>query len=96
MGKCKHVWLGHVLKHESLLHDIIKGRMREKATRGRTRMHLLSDPMKGKYVALRRIAEDRKDWQKLIRTGSHTPASQQITNTDDMCHRQQMGWVICK
>jgi len=42
-------------------------------------MHLLSDLMKGKYVALVRTAEDRKDWQKLLRAGSHTPASQQIT-----------------
>jgi len=26
--KCKHVvWLGHVLRHESLLHDIIEGKM---------------------------------------------------------------------
>jgi len=42
-------------------------------------MHLLSSLMKGKYVALKRIGEDRKEWQKLIRAGSHTPASQQIT-----------------
>jgi len=39
-------------------------------------MHLLSDLMKGKYVALKRTAEDRKKLQKLLRTGSHTPASQ--------------------
>jgi len=26
--KRKHMWLGHVLKHESLLHDIIEGRMK--------------------------------------------------------------------
>jgi len=63
------MWLGHVLRHESLLHDIIEGRMR-----GRKRMHLLSDLMKGKYVALKRMAEDRKEWQKLLRGGS-----QQIT-----------------
>jgi len=43
--KCKHVWLGHVLR---LLHDIIEGRMRVKATRGRKRMHQLSDLMKQK------------------------------------------------
>jgi len=42
-------------------------------------MHLLSDLMKGKYVALKRTAEVRKGWQKLLRAGSHTPASQQIT-----------------
>ena len=53
-------WLGHVLRRESLLHDIIEGRMRGKGTRGRKRMHLLSNLMKGKYVALKRMAEDRK------------------------------------
>jgi len=42
-------------------------------------MHLLSDVMKGEYVALKRTAEDRKDWQKSLRAGSHTTASQQIT-----------------
>ena len=67
-----------LLKHESLLHDIIEGRMRGKAIRGRKGRHLLSDLMKGKYVALKRIAEDRKEWQKLKRAGSHTSASQQI------------------
>jgi len=40
------MWLGHVLRNESLLHDIIEGRMRGKATKGRKRMHLLSDLMK--------------------------------------------------
>ena len=34
--------------------------------------------MKGNYVALKRTAEDRNEWQKLKRAGSHTPASQQI------------------
>jgi len=42
-------------------------------------MHLLSDLMKGKYLALKRTAEDRKEWQTLKRAGSHTPAYQQIT-----------------
>jgi len=53
--------------------------MKGKATRGRKEMHLLSDLMKAKYVALKKTAVDRKDWQKFIRAGSHTPASQQIT-----------------
>jgi len=50
-----------------------------KATQGRKIMHPLSDLMKGKYVALKKTVEDRKEWQKLLRAGSHTPASQQIT-----------------
>ena len=59
----------------SLLHDTIKGTMMGKAIRGRKRMHLLSDLMNGKYVALKRAAEDyRKDWQKLFTAGSHAPA----------------------
>ena len=41
--------------------------MRGKAARGRRRMHLPSDLMKGKYVALKGIAGDRKEWQKLLR-----------------------------
>jgi len=62
------VWSVHVLRHESSLHDIIEGKMRGKATRGRKRMHLLSDSdlMKGKDVALKRTAEDRKEWQKSL------------------------------
>ena len=39
--------------------------MKGKPTQGRKRMHLLSDLMKGKYVALKRTAEDRKEGQKL-------------------------------
>jgi len=42
-------------------------------------MDLLSNLIKRKYVPLKRTAEDRKEWQKLSRAGSHTPASQQIT-----------------
>ena len=46
--------------------------MRGKTTRGSKRMHLLSDLMNGKYVTLKTTAEDRKEWQKLFRVGSHT------------------------
>jgi len=31
----KHRWIGHVLRHDGLLHEIIEGRMRDKPTRGR-------------------------------------------------------------
>jgi len=42
-------------------------------------MHLLSDLTKGKYVTFKMTAEDRQEWQKMLRARSHTPASQQIT-----------------
>jgi len=57
-----------VLRHESLLHDITEGRMRGKATKGRKRMHVLSDLMKGKYVAHKRTTVNRKDWQKFFKS----------------------------
>ena len=61
------MWFRHVQTRESLLHDIIEGRIRGKAIRCGKRMHLLSDLIKGKNVALKRTAEDRKEWQKLLR-----------------------------
>jgi len=53
--------------------------MRGKAKGGRKRMHLLNQLMNEKYVALKRTAKDRKEWQKLLRAESNSPASQQIT-----------------
>jgi len=42
--------------------DVIdEGRVSGEATRGKRRTHLLSDLMKGKYVTIRRRAEDRKE-----------------------------------
>ena len=34
----QHHWIGHILRHESLLLDIIKGRMKGRHTRGRRRL----------------------------------------------------------
>ena len=44
----KHRWLGHVLRHGNLLHDIVEGKMVGKATRGWKRMELLHDMMEGR------------------------------------------------
>ena len=44
----KHRWLGHVLRHDNLLHDIIEGKILGKATCGRKRMELLHDMMEGR------------------------------------------------
>jgi len=71
------MWFGHVLRHESLLHDIIEGRMRG-------RLHEVEKnapaerPDERKYVALKSTAEGRREWQRLLIAGSHTPASSQI------------------
>jgi len=49
-------WLGH----ESLLHDVIEGRMKGNAAQGRKRMHLLSDLMKNRsYTEVKREDQER-------------------------------------
>jgi len=35
-------WIGHILRHDSLLRDIMEGRMKGKVTRGRKRLQMLS------------------------------------------------------
>ena len=46
----KHRWLGYVLRHVNLLHDIIQGKMLGKTTRGRKRMELLHDMIEGRVM----------------------------------------------
>jgi len=77
----KHRWIGHVSRHDGLLHEITKGRMRGKPTRGRRRIqmiHYLAND--GGFVALKRAAEDREDGD--TEKGCQKPALQQKT-TDD-------------
>ena len=52
-------WVGHILRHDSLLRDIIEGRMKGKATRQRKRLQMLSDVINKSYVDLKREAEDK-------------------------------------
>jgi len=56
------MWLGHVLRHESLLHNKIEGRVKGKA------MHLLSDLMTGKRVALNGTAEDKQRVAEIVKS----------------------------
>ncbi len=53
-----------MLRHDSLLRDILEGRMMGKVTRGRKRLQLMSDMYKNKsYVELKREAQDRTGWK---------------------------------
>ena len=61
----KHRWLGHVLRHDNLLDDIIEGKMLGEATCGRKRMELLHDMMKGRdYGQVRDLISDRSRWRQ--------------------------------
>ena len=58
----KHRWIGHVLTHDGLLHEIIEGIMKGKPTRGRRIQMLHNLANDGGFVTLKR-AEDREVWR---------------------------------
>ena len=61
----KHRRPGQILRHDNLLHDIIKGKMIDSATRGRKRMDLLHNIMKEiDYGELKDIISDRSRWRQ--------------------------------
>jgi len=43
--------MGHVLRHDGLLHDVLEGRMLRKRTRGRRRIQLIDDLLEKKNKA---------------------------------------------
>jgi len=56
----KHKWIGHVLRHDGLLHTVIKG----KRGKGRKRHQMLDDIVeKEKYDNVKSTAEDRTRWR---------------------------------
>jgi len=57
----KHRLIGHVFRHDGLMHEIIEGRMKGKPTRGRRRIQMLHGLANdGGFVALKRAAEGRE------------------------------------
>jgi len=61
----KRWWLGHVLRHDVLLRDILEGRMTGKCTRGSKRLQLMSNICEG-YETAKKRAEDRCLWCVLV------------------------------
>jgi len=60
----KHRLIGHILRHDRLLHKIIEGRMRGKPTMWRRRIQMLYDLANdGGYVALKGAGEYREGWR---------------------------------
>jgi len=59
--KRKHQWIGHVLRHDGLLHETTAGRMKGKPTKGKKRIQMLHDLAND--VALKRAAADREGWR---------------------------------
>jgi hypothetical protein len=57
-------WIGHILRHDSLLRDLIEGRMKGKKYRGRPRIMMLDWLQHGnEYQAMKIKAMDRSLWR---------------------------------
>ena len=52
-------WIGQILRHESLLCDIIEGRMMGKATMGRKRLQMVSDVISKQTMESKPQATDK-------------------------------------
>ena len=58
-------WLGHILRGDNMLRDVLEGKMNGKRGRGRPRTGMVSE-LKGDmtYGMLKRKAEDRVGWRR--------------------------------
>ena len=59
MLKRKKNWIGHVMRGNGLMLEVVEGRMEGKRDRGRKRVGMLKDLMEDSYVKLKKKA-DRK------------------------------------
>jgi hypothetical protein len=59
----KKNWMGHVMRDDSLLKLVIKGRMLGKKPRGRPKMGIIDDLKEGSYTEMKRRAEHRDKWR---------------------------------
>ena len=61
----KKNWIGHVLRREGLMREVIVGRMMGKRTRGRKRNGML-EMENGSYETLKRRSQNRRFWMPRI------------------------------
>ena len=68
----KNNWIGHVVRGDGLLREVIEGKMDGKRTRGRPRIGMLEELMKGSpnkknlYQQMKRRAENRLQWRCFV------------------------------
>ena len=62
----KKNWMGHVLRGDGLLKDVLEGRMLGKKRQGRPRAGMIDDLMEGSFVKMKRRAEGREVWRRWV------------------------------
>src|SRR5215469_7050177 len=67
----KRNWIGHVLRGDGLLLEVMEGRMEGKRTRGRKRKSMLDDVQEEDYVHMKSRAQDSVRWRKSVRRTCH-------------------------
>ena len=73
-------WIGHVLRGDSLLRDVIEGRMEGSKGKGRPRIMLLDWMMdKDKKLRYRRLKEEANNREEWRQRRCHEPAARQST-----------------
>ena len=64
--KRKKNWIGHITRGDSLMKDVIEGRMIGKRPPGRRRYGMLRELSEGSYATMKRRAEERSDWRNWL------------------------------
>ena len=59
-------WIGHILRGDGLLRDVMEGRMMEKRLSGRPRAGMMDELMESSYVKTKRRAEGREEWKSWV------------------------------
>jgi hypothetical protein len=62
----KKNWIGHIVRGEGLMKQVMEGRMEGKRGRGRPRMGMISELKESSYVDMKRRAEDREEWRTWV------------------------------
>jgi len=73
----KRNWIGHVLRGEGFLKEVIEGRMEGKRIRGRPRLGMLDNLIMHSYEEMKRKTEDRD-----VGDICHGPAISQYTERE--------------